>query len=681
METVKNTNRRRATTIFKQLIFNVIFPVVVALIVLASLNYFQTRKILTESNQTKNYIISNEIKHIMELQDIALETIEKQLDKQLKQYSDELVDTYLKNVTDISEVDLYKIREKLGIKGSNIDIYIINDSGIVVNTTFKKDLNLNFFDFGEDHKQHLLEIFKNKVFVGERFAVESSTKRLKKYTYHPSLDGKYIVELGVYSNKADTLVAKIQNIFTTIAERESDIKTVDLFINEENPFSLSHNAKIEELGYKILKHTFASKDTNSMITDVDNTQLFHEFIYMERANTDLYKASVIRIVSDRSRDKEILFRELIKSLIIFVITILLVIVIIYIKTRIITNPIKRLVSNVNRITKGDLTDRAQIEGSNEIATLSKHFNHMIERLEEYYNELEQKVADRTREIEQQKEEITAQRDSLAEQNNRIEQAYQRIEMQNQHITDSIQYAKQIQSALLPPDEQVADLFPDSFVMFRPKDIVSGDFYWTRKIKDHHVFVAADCTGHGVPGAFMSLLGISSLNEIVTKNTVTNAGLILDDLREHIKNSLRQTGKDGEQKDGIDLTICIYDTTNKKLISAGANNSLVHIRNKEIEIIKADRMPIGIYRKERPFTNHTIDIESGDIIYMFSDGFPDQFGGPLGRKFLAKNFRNLLLDVHQMPLNEQREKIEETLVNWMQHDEQIDDVLVVGIKFE
>lgn len=678
MNEAKIRKKRKYTTIFKQLILNVIFPVVLALVALASLNYYQTQKILRESNQTKNYIISNEIKHIMELQDVGLEAIEEQKGEALKKYSNKLVNDYFKNTQNIKDANLKAIRAELGMDPGYYDIYIINRDGIVVNTTFDKDLNLNFFDFGQEHKEYLLEIFDKGAFVNERFAIEASTKRLKKFTYQPTKDGKYIIELGAYSPKADELISRIQNILKTIAEKEANIMSVDLFISEEKPFSLT-NKTISLQDSAMLAKTFASKDTNSTKVETDSVTLYHEYIYMERENTDLYKKSVIRIVSDRSQDKQILFNELVKSISISLVTIILVIIIIYYKTKVITSPIKRLVENVNRIAKGNLSDRALIEGSNEIATLSKHFNKMIERIEEYYNVLEQKVADRTREIEQQKEEITAQRDSLADKNQRLEVAYKKIEDQNLHITDSIKYAEQIQKALLPPERVLLDSFPDSFVLFKPKDIVSGDFYWTRRVHDKRVFVAADCTGHGVPGAFMSLLGISSLNEIFTSDQADDAGKVLDHLRKYIKKSLRQTGKEKEQKDGIDLSMVMYAPEKKKLICAGANNSIVLIRNKEIQLIKADRMPIGIYRKEYPFTNHEVDVEDGDIIYMFSDGYQDQFGGPDGRKFLAKNFRKLLLEVHHLPLDQQKKEINKTLKTWMNDEEQVDDILVVGLK--
>jgi sigma-B regulation protein RsbU (phosphoserine phosphatase) len=679
MNTQKDQKKRKYTTIFKQLILNVIFPVVIALVLLASLNYIQTSRILTNASQTKNYVISNEIKHIMELQDIALETINQQKDSVLRRFSYQLVESYFAKTNNIEDVDLKKVRDEVGMSSKYYDIYVINRNGVVVNTTFDKDMGINFFDFGETHKNLLLKIFDGGEFFTERFGIEAKTKRLRKYTYHPTLDAKYIIELGAYSPQADHLLAKIRNILLTIAEKEANVISVDLFIGEEHPFTLT-NEVISQNDAEILAKTFASKDTNKQVIKTDSVELHREFIYMERENTDLYKKSVIRIVTDRSGDKKILFNELIKSLVISLITILLVVIIIYYKTKVITTPIKRLVQNVNRIAKGNLKDRALIEGSNEIATLSKHFNTMIERIEEYYNVLEQRVRDRTKEIEQQKEEITSQRDALADRNKQIEAAYKKIEAQNAHITDSIRYAEQIQKALLPPDNQVEELFPESFVLFHPKDIVSGDFYWMRELDGHKAFVAADCTGHGVPGAFMSLLGISSLNEIVDRNSIQQAGPILDNLREHIKKSLRQTGKDREQKDGMDLSIAIYNPETNKVVCAGANNSLVLISDGEVNVIKADRMPIGIYRKEHPFTNHEIQVKKGDILYMFSDGYPDQFGGPNGRKFLAKNFRNLLHEVHVAPIKEQRDLIDKRLKQWMQGEEQVDDILVVGIKF-
>jgi ligand-binding sensor domain-containing protein/serine phosphatase RsbU (regulator of sigma subunit) len=280
--------------------------------------------------------------------------------------------------------------------------------------------------------------------------------------------------------------------------------------------------------------------------------------------------------------------------------------------------------------------------------------------------LELEVQKRTRKISEQKEEI--------------EQQKNQIEDKNVNITNSIQYASRIQNALLTPLRIIDKLFDDYFIFYRPRDIVSGDFYWVKETNRLIFIVASDCTGHGVPGAFMSMLGISFLNEIVNKGS-SQANQILNELREHIMTSLRQTGQEGETRDGMDMAICIIDKQNNKLQYAGANNPFYMIRDGEFMQVKADRMPVGIYYKSlEEFTNHEFDIRSGDCIYIFSDGYIDQTGGAKSRKFLSKNFRNLLFEIHQEPMKEQLKILDETMNNWMKDEEQVDDMLVMGIRF-
>ncbi|MBN2520575.1 MAG: tetratricopeptide repeat protein, partial [Bacteroidales bacterium] len=269
---------------------------------------------------------------------------------------------------------------------------------------------------------------------------------------------------------------------------------------------------------------------------------------------------------------------------------------------------------------------------------------------------------------------------LAEQKDKIENQRDQIQKQKQEITDSIWYAQKIQNAILSPTELVDRLLDDYFIYFKPRDIVSGDFYWINEISNKIIIVAADCTGHGVPGAFMSMLGISFMNEIVNSIKDINAGIILDRLKELVIKSLHQKGKINEAKDGMDISLIVFDKKNMKLQYSGAYNPLYLIRDKELIEYKPDRMPIGIFLKEEEyFTNHEIDVYSGDRIYIFSDGFYDQFGGPEGGKFKTKNFKNLLLEIHQLPMQDQYEKINITYQTWKGELEQIDDILIIGIK--
>lgn len=255
-----------------------------------------------------------------------------------------------------------------------------------------------------------------------------------------------------------------------------------------------------------------------------------------------------------------------------------------------------------------------------------------------------------------------------------------ISLQKLEITDSIRYASRIQNAILPSPILLKEMLKEHFVLFLPRNIVSGDFYWYTKQQNKIVLVAADCTGHGVPGAFMSMLGVSSLYEIVNKEGVMQPAQILNMLRDFIKQTLSQTGKQDEQKDGMDISLCMLDIENMKLEWAGAYNPLLLIRNGEITEYKADKMPVAIHITDhQPFTNHVIDINPDDRFYMYSDGFADQFGGDNGRKYMSKRFKQLLIDIHQKPMDEQKEILHQEHLNWRGDSEQIDDIVVFGVR--
>jgi serine phosphatase RsbU (regulator of sigma subunit) len=317
----------------------------------------------------------------------------------------------------------------------------------------------------------------------------------------------------------------------------------------------------------------------------------------------------------------------------------------------------------------------------------------IRRLQLDKIKLEGIIDERTTEIrmknlvlEQQKEEITAQRDEIEIQKNQVTLQKDQIEEQKKNITDSILYASKIQEALLPPESVLNELLPEHFILWKPRDIVSGDFYWASKKNNKTILVAADCTGHGVPGAFMSMLGISYLNEIMNKFEDIRANEILNELKASVKTALRQTGKINETKDGMDMSLCMMDFDTMEMEFAGAYNSLLLIRDGEVIKYEADRMPIGIYIKERDsFTNHLIEMKKGDNFYIHSDGFVDQFGGEKGHKLMSKRFKELLLEHHKKPAAEQKAALETFLINWLSHKneygasyDQLDDIMVIGI---
>ncbi len=286
------------------------------------------------------------------------------------------------------------------------------------------------------------------------------------------------------------------------------------------------------------------------------------------------------------------------------------------------------------------------------------------RLKKENIRLEGIVTERTAQVVRQKDEI--------EQKNTI------LEHQKKEIEDSIRYARRIQSAVIPSEKVCQEILPESFVLFRPLNIVSGDFYWISRVDGRIIYTAADCTGHGVPGAFMSMLGVAFLNEIVNKDKCTAPDEILNQLREKVINALQQHGASGETRDGMDIALVSIITGNGTLEFAGAFNPLILIRKGEIIETPGEKMPIGIYENMRPFSKHVIKIEKGDAIYMYSDGYEDQFGGPDGKKFKARKLKSLLLEISMQPPEKQKEILETTFDNWKGDLPQIDDIVLLGI---
>ena len=275
--------------------------------------------------------------------------------------------------------------------------------------------------------------------------------------------------------------------------------------------------------------------------------------------------------------------------------------------------------------------------------------------------------------------ISKQKQETEDQRDAIQKQHVELEEKTKEITDSINYAKRIQEAILPPLSFVKENLPRSFIFYQPKDIVAGDFYWMEAEEDYSVFAAADCTGHGVPGAMVSVICSNALNRSVREFKLTLPGKVLDKTLEIVLEKFEKSEE--EVKDGMDIALCTFEQKTGKLQFAGANNPLWIVRkdSNEIEEYKADKQPIGSYLKHVPFATHETILKEGDTAYIFSDGYSDQFGGKMGKKFKSINFKKLLISIHEKPMNEQCELIKKNFYDWMGHHEQLDDVCVIGFR--
>lgn len=334
-------------------------------------------------------------------------------------------------------------------------------------------------------------------------------------------------------------------------------------------------------------------------------------------------------------------------------------------SRKIVSPLRELTVDAQEIAKGNFTVEITHSSKDEIGVLAASFRKMqlsirklVGDLQESNHTLESKVIERTQEINLQKE---------------------MVEEKNREMRDSINYALRLQHALMPPFSVVKELFTDAFIVFKPKDVISGDFFWMQQVEREVLIAVADCTGHGVPGALVSVVGANSLNRCIREFKLTQPGAILDKLTDLVIETFENERH--EVSDGMDISLVKINLDTLEAEWAGANNGLWIIRaaSSSMEELRADKQPIGSYFARKSFTNHSVKLEKGDCIYLFSDGYSDQFGGPKGKKMKYKVFQELVASMHRLPLDEQGQKLSTHFDDWRGELEQIDDVCVIGIK--
>lgn len=299
------------------------------------------------------------------------------------------------------------------------------------------------------------------------------------------------------------------------------------------------------------------------------------------------------------------------------------------------------------------------------------------KLKHRQKELETEVDNATKEIREQKNEAEKQRSEAEKQRDEVSKQKEIVEEAHKEIRDSINYAKRIQSAILPPQKLVKEYLPESFILYKPKDVVAGDFYWMEHRDGKVLFAAADCTGHGVPGAMVSVVCNNGLNQSVREHGLAEPGKILDKTREIVIAEFEKSEE--EVKDGMDISLCALN--GHTLQWAGANNPIWIVRDGELMGTKPDKQAIGKIDNPTPFTTHEFTLEQGDSIYIFTDGFQDQFGGEKGKKFKPANFKKLLLSIQSEPMKKQLEIIDAAFEEWKGNLEQVDDVCVIGVRIE
>ncbi|MBL7922230.1 MAG: SpoIIE family protein phosphatase [Bacteroidia bacterium] len=586
------------------------------------------------------------------------------------------------------------------------DIFLIDaETGDIVYTVYKEvDFATSLTD-GPYNNTNLADAF-NEVAASEN---ESLVYQVDYRPYHPSYNApSAFIACGIYEDhkKIGVLafqmpIEKINDIMTNKGNwknvglgntGETYIVGEDFKIRNQSRFliedSVNYFKMLSDIGEdkKVIEQiknyqssiglqTVRTTGTEEALKGVSDTQIFPDYrgvsvlsAYKPLSIADMHWVLMSEIDEEEAFEQVTKLRN--NIVVGFLCLLFVVLIVSYFVSKQITKPLNELTYEALELADGNLDVEVKTAGSDEIGMLANSFkkmqasiNKLIHDLKDINHNLEDKVKERT-------EEVMKQKDLLEEK--------------QKEIVDSIHYARRIQTTILPGNEYLAKNLPDFFVLFKPQSIVSGDFYWAtrvvKKVEDKVVgerfyLAVCDSTGHGVPGAFMSILNISFLNEAINEKQIEAPNEILDYVRKRLIKNLSHEGG----QDGMDGTVICFDKMKNTITYASAHNAPIMVRDKNIIELKADKMPIGKGIKTEPFTLHEIDAKKGDTIYFYTDGFADQFGGPKGKKFKYKTLNTLLLDNSELPLTQQAEMLLNAFTDWKGQLEQIDDVCVFAVR--
>jgi len=554
-----------------------------------------------------------------------------------------------------SSINLFELSKKLKIDTSFQHIYLINRKCVIVNTTFEPDKGLDFNKLNLSYDGFFKKIFEEDSFKEDRFGLEMKTGKIKKYAFLPTSDKQYIIELGFYSKEADGYKALLINTIKKMSKRFKSIENAELYLGIKGiPDVSMTDKKIISAYLKCLK------TGKNQRLELKNTPAKYketiEFCFIPVQDSRLYTGYVLAIKSNNKAEKELLFQLLLYFSLSFIGAFGFLVLLIYWRAKRITKPIEQFSREAELITPENLNRQFNIQGSKELEQLSFSFSEMMNNLRISYEGLEEKVRERTSELQEQK--------SL-------------VEHKNNEIIDSISYAKFIQQALLPSEREIQQHFPESFVYFEPKDIIAGDFYWFEQKEHISWFAVADCTGHGVPGAMVSVLCINSLNQSLIEHPKATTGQLLDLVREKVVSTFTKEG--ASVKDGMDISIANFNHETKVLNWSGANNPLWIYRNGEVLTFAPNKQPIGQFDSAVPFETHEIQLQDNDLLVLFSDGFADQFGGPKEKKYKYAPFRELIGENATNEMSKIKETLKHEFQHWKGKIEQTDDVCVMVLR--
>ena len=628
---------------------SVALPEIIIFTVVAAVSYIQLKFVFEDSSIEKVASLRAELMSIIRFQDVSLAQASRNLEHNAQGKMKALRYDYFATSDSIETADLERIRREIGMNETD-DIYIINSDGIIVNTTMITDQDFNLFSIGGEFEEFLRTLFYHDFYSPQPMSLETNTRKFKKFIYQSSRDHRYIIQLGFYSTEAGRFNTEVARRLREIESGPGEINSIDLILAPWNPFSLYKGKDIEEGEVPKLREIFENKSDEV----VEQSDTKTSYIFFENTgNETISWQGILKVVYDKTKDREILFESLIQKISFFGVGMVLLLIILFINVKLIIRPIDNLSAAALDLGRGKLSKRAEAGGTREMIFLAETFNSMADNLEKSHLEISKK---------------------------------------NEEILSSINYARRLQEAILPPQDLLAESLGDHFVLYLPKDVVAGDFYWMEKNERDVFIAAADCTGHGVPGAMVSMVCSGALNRAIKEMKLREPAEILNQTRDLVIETFEKSHYD--VLDGMDIALIRFDRIERKVAFAGAQNPLYRVTSSspksdpdlamsaddaDLLEYKGHKQPIGKFVRMTQFSQQEIECLPGDCLYLFTDGYADQFGGPDGKKFMYKNLKKLLLTLHSCDMNEQKEKLTKAFNDWRADGLQIDDICIIGIR--
>ncbi len=664
-------------SLFWLLCRKIVYPTMIGFLLILSIGISRSlvdNKKMQDRMQTD---LNNELRSFVELQYFALHQIEIPLDATLRNYCEKMRNGVFAKTANIENADLKKVMIDEGMDTVLCNLFIINRNGIVINSTSPTELYADFSTFGPSHISYLNERFKNMDFGAPSFFFDSGNNRYVKYCYMPTLDGKYIIEIGSYSPLADAVYSYVFEFMSQKTSQYANVIDINQYALTTKPKSFNFNKQFPQNHYRYL-YELQEKGEVAIDEIVDRDRLKYTYLYLDCiVNNQIYNGIIIGIVSKADSFELMVNAGLLIRILLIVIILTLTILFTYYSSGKMEKSIRAFAGKAQSMSEG--LDKKPFEHNIEIVDQVAVLSHLASS----FNKMLALLESRDSQIEKQALDIYSAKRKIIETQEMVRLQKQLAEEKILGMGDGMAFACNIQQAMLQSTDDLHSVFPESFLFLKSKASICGDYYWFSRTGNKIVVVVADCSGHGIEASFVSVLNVSLLDFIVNTSHIDDPLQILARLHSEQETIYQEGLNSCHDYYGVDVSICSIDLENNMLSYAGANGRIVMVSDGILHTYKGNDVSLGknLDESQQAVLNaKTIDIKPGDAVYMLTNGYLVQFNSDESRKFGNDAFCNLIKQISSKPMEEQFSVLNDSLNEWQGDAEQTDDILVLGFRY-